>query len=168
MSPLAALRLAALAAWAGLAACGPASNPGSSLEGPMGGTPCGYRYCPSGQYCCNDSCGICAPVGGSCTQQVCTGDGRRTCERVQICPAGTAWDEGVCRCVDAVPDRGACQTDADCRLVSVYCDGCECHAVGAAEPDPVCRGQETQCLVDPCAKRKALCLGGVCGTAPAP
>lgn len=32
---------------------------------------CGPSVCGSGEYCCNESCGICAPFGGSCTQQVC-------------------------------------------------------------------------------------------------
>lgn len=34
-------------------------------------TPCGTSTCGAGQYCCNASCGICAPEGGVCTQQVC-------------------------------------------------------------------------------------------------
>ena len=32
---------------------------------------CGGNTCASGEYCCNESCGICAPEGGVCTQQVC-------------------------------------------------------------------------------------------------
>jgi hypothetical protein len=36
------------------------------------GQPCGNNRCGSGEFCCNESCGICAPKGGSCTQQVCT------------------------------------------------------------------------------------------------
>ena len=32
---------------------------------------CGDNVCGSGEYCCNSSCGICAPEGGFCTQQVC-------------------------------------------------------------------------------------------------
>jgi hypothetical protein len=37
-------------------------------------TPCGASTCASGEFCCNESCGICAPEGGVCTQQFC-GDG---------------------------------------------------------------------------------------------
>lgn len=33
--------------------------------------PCGDRRCGPGTYCCNASCGICAPVGGFCTQIAC-------------------------------------------------------------------------------------------------
>lgn len=32
---------------------------------------CGDNICAQGEFCCNESCGICAPVNGSCTQQVC-------------------------------------------------------------------------------------------------
>jgi len=32
---------------------------------------CGNTTCGEGTYCCNASCGICAPVGGFCTQQFC-------------------------------------------------------------------------------------------------
>jgi hypothetical protein len=35
------------------------------------GPACGTNYCGSGQFCCNSSCGICAPFGGNCTQQYC-------------------------------------------------------------------------------------------------
>lgn len=27
--------------------------------------------CGAGEFCCNESCGICAPLGGACTQQFC-------------------------------------------------------------------------------------------------
>ena len=32
---------------------------------------CGDKVCPSGQVCCNASCGICTPRGVECTQQAC-------------------------------------------------------------------------------------------------
>ncbi len=34
---------------------------------------CGDTVCGAGDYCCNASCGICAPIGGSCTQEFCGG-----------------------------------------------------------------------------------------------
>lgn len=34
---------------------------------------CGNTVCGDGEYCCNPSCGICAPIGGFCTQQACEG-----------------------------------------------------------------------------------------------
>jgi hypothetical protein len=35
------------------------------------GEPCGSTTCPSGQVCCNASCGICTPPGYSCIQLAC-------------------------------------------------------------------------------------------------
>ena len=35
------------------------------------GEPCNGIVCGEGEYCCNYSCGICAPEGGYCTQQWC-------------------------------------------------------------------------------------------------
>jgi hypothetical protein len=35
---------------------------------------CGNNECGAGTYCCNASCGICAPTGGFCTQQFCGND----------------------------------------------------------------------------------------------
>ena len=32
---------------------------------------CGSNVCTGQTYCCNASCGICAPLGGFCTQQAC-------------------------------------------------------------------------------------------------
>jgi hypothetical protein len=32
---------------------------------------CGPASCGAGTYCCNASCGICAPVGEGCTQELC-------------------------------------------------------------------------------------------------
>ncbi|NUP10658.1 MAG: hypothetical protein HOW73_31830 [Polyangiaceae bacterium] len=43
---------------------------GICIDGP-GGEPCGSSVCGAGSFCCNESCGICAPDGGACTQQVC-------------------------------------------------------------------------------------------------
>jgi hypothetical protein len=35
------------------------------------GGDCGGNTCKDGEYCCNPSCGICAPMDGFCTQQAC-------------------------------------------------------------------------------------------------
>lgn len=34
-------------------------------------TLCGENECARGEYCCNPSCGICAPIGGSCILVAC-------------------------------------------------------------------------------------------------
>jgi hypothetical protein len=37
----------------------------------VAGTPCGDNVCGSGEFCCNESCGICVPEDGVCTQEFC-------------------------------------------------------------------------------------------------
>jgi hypothetical protein len=60
--------------------CVPRRRPGGWPGGPGGpgwepgggvGKRCGDSFCGAGEYCCNQSCGICAPLGGVCTQQIC-------------------------------------------------------------------------------------------------
>lgn len=40
----------------------------------IGGEQCGSKVCTGKTFCCNASCGICAPIGGGCTQQACLSD----------------------------------------------------------------------------------------------
>merc|ERR1712228_107730 len=40
--------------------------------------PCGDSMCHGDDYCCNESCGICAPKGGHCTQQFCGTEAPKT------------------------------------------------------------------------------------------
>lgn len=42
----------------------------------VAGIPCGTTICGENQFCCNASCGICAPQGGACTQQICDAGSR--------------------------------------------------------------------------------------------
>jgi hypothetical protein len=46
--------------------------PGSS---PAASVPCGSKVCGPTDYCCNASCSMCAPVGGSCIQMICADPG---------------------------------------------------------------------------------------------
>lgn len=39
---------------------------------PIAGRPCGPSVCGPGEVCCNESCGICTPPGGSCIEIYCT------------------------------------------------------------------------------------------------
>jgi hypothetical protein len=66
----------------GLCVCKPRQpcKPGSHFEASprvcacvpdSGGEPCGRNVCGPGTFCCNESCGICAPKGGACTQVIC-------------------------------------------------------------------------------------------------
>jgi hypothetical protein len=73
-----------------LMACTISCPPGRSL--------CGQNVCGQGEYCCNESCGQCAPAGGACTQQFCGGD----CSGISaLCIEGTVWDVASCSCVIA-------------------------------------------------------------------
>lgn len=47
---------------------GGASAGSGGDEGPA---VCGTKTCAAGEFCCNESCGICATIEGFCTQQVC-------------------------------------------------------------------------------------------------
>ena len=47
---------------------------------------CGQNLCGEGEYCCNESCGVCAPMGGGCTQQVCDAQcGPAVCQAGDVC-----------------------------------------------------------------------------------
>lgn len=102
-----------------------------------GGEPCGTVKCATDEVCCNASCGVCTPPGGVCTQQFCA-------------PEPDAATSGVC---------GA---DADCRVTSDYCTGCNCRALGPKQELPACAGPGVRCLADPCMAKVAVCKFGHC------
>ena len=56
----------------------------------------------------------------------------------------------------------SCTADADCRLFSDYCGGCNCRPLAASDPDPTCPTPPVSCLVDPCRDQKAACKDGRC------
>lgn len=95
---------------------------------------CGSSLCKDGEFCCNESCGICAPRGGVCTQRQC----------------------------GHPPVLTQCLVDADCRTISSYCDGCQCLAAGVLDPDPSCHAALVACFVDPCLHQQPACIGGLC------
>jgi hypothetical protein len=42
------------------------------IRGPIGGGgQCGTNSCGPGTFCCNSSCGVCAPIGGACLDVWC-------------------------------------------------------------------------------------------------
>jgi hypothetical protein len=47
------------------------ANAGSVQRGEEGGQVCLDKICGDDEYCCNPTCGVCAPIGGFCTDQVC-------------------------------------------------------------------------------------------------
>jgi len=56
----------------------------------------------------------------------------------------------------------ACRVDSDCRLFDDYCSGCNCRALAKSDPDPTCSGPGVRCLVQPCLRKTATCVGGLC------
>ncbi|MBK7861149.1 MAG: hypothetical protein IPJ65_21565 [Archangiaceae bacterium] len=75
-----------------------------------GPTKCGPNTCAAGQECCNDSCGICVPPGGACTQQACLLVDAGTAPDQQCgattCPSGTECCNPSCG--TCVPPGGVC------------------------------------------------------------
>ncbi len=57
-----------------------------------------------------------------------------------------------------------CQRDADCRLFSDTCTGCDCRAIPTSAEAPLCSGPGVRCFADPCEKHKAVCRAGRCST----
>ena len=134
------------------------AKPGTG--GSTGTLPCGSNKCGAGQYCCNASCGICAPMGAACIQIACEPPDAGICVQNVACVKGTAWSLTECKCV---PESGStCTTVADCQLVSDYCGGCNCLALSPGQKPPACPGQMVQCLIDPCQLKTAACVNGRC------
>lgn len=52
-----------------------------------------------------------------------------------------------------------CNGAADCRLYSSYCQthACQCLALPAKDPDPICNDGMVTCFMDPCAGKRAAC-----------
>lgn len=77
---------------------------------------CGKNTCGQGEYCCNESCGICAAVGGQgCTKQFCTEPQRSAAApeavTAQKCGKNTCGSNQYCcntSCGICAPIGGAC------------------------------------------------------------
>jgi len=69
----------------GISSSGGAGGHGgiSSSGGAGGAISCGKNVCTGNEYCCNASCGICAPMGSACIDIACT-------------DAGLTLDAGAC------------------------------------------------------------------------
>lgn len=65
----------ALAVLSGRDADAKRKKPKKSKKGAAQGEPCNATVCGPGEFCCNFSCSICAPLGSSCTQQFCGDEG---------------------------------------------------------------------------------------------
>jgi hypothetical protein len=130
---------------------------------------CGGTVCKGGQKCCNESCGICAGPNEMCSDRFCPAPPQpHVCLQTVLCLNGDHWSDTECACVADKPTHGPskCQTNADCRLFSDYCSGCDCRALSTHEPDPKCPGPDSasavRCMADPCGSSTAVCVNGTC------
>lgn len=143
----------------------------------MGGEPCGPVTCRDGLVCCNASCGICTPPGGSCIEIACedAGMGERRCgARLGDTCGREGWcdfdDGGLCGAADAT---GVCRPRPDvCPTVFMpvcgcdhvtYGNACEAHASGIDDATTgACSGEPALCAA-------VLCMEGtLCQVCDAP
>jgi hypothetical protein len=121
--------------------------------------------CRRGEICPAVCYGVCRPDPKPVTC------GAVTCERGERCCNESC---GICTrpggaCTEQLCEPPVeCRRDADCRAFSDYCTGCDCRALAASEPDPVCPGPGVQCFVDPCFNQRASCVDGQCELVTAP
>lgn len=64
-------------------------------------SPCGANTCAQGEYCCNESCGVCAAIGDACDAVLCTQCGNAPGD--PTCPPNAICEDGRCAeiCVEA-------------------------------------------------------------------
>jgi len=103
--------------------------------------PCGQGMCDAGEFCCNPSCGICAPIGGACIEIACI-----PCAH-PVCDTGPKLNAGCDQCVKAV-------CDADPYCCNTYWDSL---CVGGAEN--LCGSCQDSTTPDP---QPALCAHSEC------
>jgi hypothetical protein len=96
----------------------------------IGGTQCGANVCGTGSYCCNSSCGTCAPKGAGCPDVMCEVD----------TGAGVKAEAKAEPSVDtSIVSGGACGTNY-CGKGYFCCNpGCGvCAPTGGGCPDVMC------------------------------
>lgn len=109
---------------AGLAAAAfGALGVGRARAQPGPGEPCGSAICRPGEFCCNESCGTCAPIGGACTLERCADPptvpcGPNTCGPGEFCCNPSC---GVC-----APLGGACTLEACAEPPGEPCNAVTC------------------------------------------
>ena len=112
--------------------------------GGAAGEPCGPAYCGPGEYCCNESCGICAAVGAGCPAIACVDPGPTPCGPA-VCGVGEQCCDSFC---------GSCGPIGEpCQPVDCPVETCGPNVCGPGEYccDPSC---------GTCAPIGAACTGG--------
>lgn len=85
--------------------------------------------------------------------------------------ADASVDSGADAIVDdgGSPPDGGCASANDCKLFASYCStaSCKCIPLNQNDPNPVCGGQQVQCLIAPCLGKTAVCSdAGTCAVSP--
>jgi hypothetical protein len=106
---------------AGLSGASPGGASGTAgMAGAAAGTgpACGGKYCAESEYCCNPSCGTCAPNGQGCIAGECD---RMRCGRV-LCPMGQSCCSASCgECGTACGAITTCEPD--CSAMDAHTSG---------------------------------------------
>jgi hypothetical protein len=135
----------------GAATSGGATASGGAVTAPI---PCGKNTCGAGEFCCNASCGICAPEGGECTLEHCPDPEPARCGDV-LCAAGLECCNescGIC-----VPPGGSCSQqlcEEPCGAKVAPCDAgfawsnSTCGCVPLPPPPGPCQSDAECFLVD--------------------
>ncbi len=98
------------------------------------GEACGSNVCSATEFCCNPSCGICAPHGGACIEIACAPQ----CAHDE-CAVGQALSANCSPCADQVcaTDPYCCNTSWDQLCVTEAAELCpKCGAEPEPEPEP--------------------------------
>ncbi|MAQ17158.1 MAG: hypothetical protein CMN30_20490 [Sandaracinus sp.] len=148
----------------------------SSRDG--GGVQCGANVCGAGEFCCNESCGYCAPEGGTCTEEACTEPvvcNGQVCTEANAaccpdCSAGESFCSGANGICPPLDCPSGCATDADCGSGQQCCSGCNagdgfCTDGDGPCPDPFCPptcgdttcGSGEQCCANSCPGATDFC-----------
>lgn len=138
---------------------------GDSTSAPTGPA-CGDVICDEGLICCNASCGICTPRGGSCTGELCVPP---TCERsdaegVGDCDEVLGWVYDGGRCV---PVEGCNCGGRDCYVLFEEAEHCKDQCEIPMEGESCGGFTGAECEVGQYCKFESECMGaGVCVTIP--
>jgi hypothetical protein len=167
----------------GGSAAGVPGTGGLGTGGTGGADPnqCGDVVCGPGEFCCNESCSICAPDGGACIQIQC-GPGGEACGNT-TCKAGEYCCDPICGV--CAPDGGKCPPPPpNCNPVQPcgqnfckqgeYCCNASCGIcapLGGFCTQQLCNPGGTPCGNTTCGKDEYCCnescsicapLGGFC------
>jgi hypothetical protein len=125
---------------------------------------CNHAVCGPGEFCCNESCSICAPLGGSCTDQFCEPEPRGMCGGI----AGIPCPDGFVCVDDPGDDCDPAAGGADCSGICVPIGENPCATILCLEGTiccPQCGGicipPDVLCSEDLCVSER--CNQAVCG-----